>query len=58
MVPSAALATRDTFERSQMEFNTVTFMAVLAVILALTSVGLVRDGGDGSIIVLNRVCFH
>ena len=35
-----------------------TFMAVLAVILALTSVGLVRDGGDGSIIVLNRVCFH
>ena len=36
MVPSAALATRDTFERSQMEFNTVTFMAVLAVILALT----------------------
>ena len=37
---------------------TMTFMAVLAVILALTSVGLVRDGGDGSIIVLNWVCFH
>ena len=35
----------------------MTFMAVLAVILALTSVGLVRDGGDGSII-LNWVCFH
>ena len=27
----------------------MTFMAVLAVILALTSLGLVRDGGDGSI---------
>ena len=35
---------------------TMTFMAVLAVILALASVGLVRDSDQ--IIVLNRVCFH
>ena len=34
----------------------MTFMAVLAVILALASMGLVRDGDQ--IIVLNRVCFH
>ena len=34
----------------------MTFMAVLAVILALASVGLVRDSDQ--IIVLNRVCFH